>query len=167
MVMTLLLSLPLVLWHHGASPARWGVLGFAGLGPPLLVVLGQLLLRRDWPRSLAYYPVLVLIGIGLACANTRAAWEAFFGQSSDFMRTPKGSNGGGSVYALSVDWSTWGEACLAFYALVTGLLALELAPGMAPLVFLYALGFGCTAALGFWQSDPARQGKSKSPEPAQ
>ncbi len=168
MVLTLLLSLPIVLWQPGASPARLGVLGLAGFGPPLLVALGQvLLLRKDWPLRLLYYPVLVLLGIGLACGNTRAAWEAFFGQSSVFLRTPKGS--AGSAYALSVDWSTWGEAFLAFYALVTGLLALELAPGLAPFVCLYALGFGYTAALGFWQSDPQRlrQRKSKSAEPAQ
>jgi hypothetical protein len=167
MIVTLLLSLPLVLWQHGASPARWSVLGYAGLGPPLLVVLGQIMLRKDWPRRLAYYPVLVLLGIGLACVNTRALWEAFFGSSSVFLRTPKGAAGGGSAYALSVDWSTWGETFLAFYALVTGLLALELAPGLAPFVFLYALGFGYTAALGFWQSDPVRQRKSKSAETAQ
>jgi hypothetical protein len=134
------------------------VLGLAGFGPPLLVVLGQLILRKDWPRRLAYYPVLVLLGIGLACTNTRAAWEAFFGQSSEFLRTPKGA--GGRAYALTVDWSTWAELFLAFYALVTGLLALELARGVAPFAFLYALGFGYTAALGLWQSDPARQRKS-------
>jgi hypothetical protein len=155
MVITLLLSLPLVLWNQGESPARLSVLGLAGLGPPLLVVLGQLLLRPDWPRRLAYYPVLVLLGIGLACGNTRAAWEAFAAQDSVFLRTPKGN--GGSAYALSVDWSTWGEAFLAFYAVVTGLLALELAPGMAPFAFLYTLGFGYTAALGFWQGERARK----------
>jgi len=168
MVVTLLLSLPLVLWNNGASPASWNVLGYAGFGPPLLVVLGQIVLRKDWPRRLLYYPVLVLMGIGLACTNTRALWEAFSGKTSAFMRTPKGAGvGGGSGYALSVDWSTWAEAFLAFYALVTGLLALELAPGMAPFIFLYALGFGYTAGLGFYQSDPVRQRKSKSAETAQ
>ncbi len=168
MVLTLLLSLPLVLWQQGVSPARVDLLGLAGFGPPLLVGLGQIMLaRKDWPQRLLYYPVLVLLGIGLACGNTRATYEAFFGQSGVFLRTPKGGNG--SAYALGVDWSTWGEACLAFYALVTGLLALELAPGLAPFIFLYALGFGYTAAMGFWQSDPQRlrQRKSKSAEPAQ
>lgn len=167
MVATLLLSLPLVLWNNGASPARWSVLGLAGFGPPLLVVLGQLALRKDWPRRLLYYPVLVLLGIGLACANTRALWEAFAGQPSAFMRTPKGAPGAGSDYALSIDWTTWGELFLAGYALVTGLLALELAPGMAPFIFLYALGFGFTALLGLWQSDPVRQRKNKGAESAQ
>jgi cellulose synthase/poly-beta-1,6-N-acetylglucosamine synthase-like glycosyltransferase len=166
MVVTLLCSLPLVLWHHGASPAPWSVLGYAGLGPPLMVAFGQLLLRKDWPMRLAHYPLLVLIGIGLACGNTRAAWEAFTGASSDFLRTPKGAPANATAYALTVDGSTWGEAFLAVYALVSGLLALELAPGMAPFVFLYALGFGLTAGLSFWQSDRARQRK-KSAEPAQ
>ena len=61
---------------------------------------------------------------------------------------------------MPLDWTTWGETFLAFYALVTGMLALELAPGLAPMAFLYALGFGYTAALGFWQSDRFEQRKA-------
>lgn len=165
MIVALLLSLPLVLANRGASPARLDLLGYAGLGPPLLVVLGQLLLRKDWPRRLAYYPVLVLLGIGLAVGNARAAWEALVGHESAFLRTPKGM-AGGSAYALTVDWTTWAEAGLALYALVTGLLAMELAPAMVPFACLYLLGFGFTAALGVWQSDPFRQRHDKGVETA-
>jgi hypothetical protein len=41
---------------------------------------------------------------------------------------------------------------LALYAFATGLLAVERMPGLAPFLFIYTLGFGYTAILGFWQS---------------
>jgi hypothetical protein len=62
-----------------------------------------------------------------------------------------------SAYALPLDWTTWGELVLALYALATGLLAVEMAPGLAPFIFLYALSFGYTAVLGFWQSGGVRR----------
>jgi hypothetical protein len=49
------------------------------------------------------------------------------------------------------------------YALATGMLALELAPGLAPMAFLYALGFGFTAGLGFWQSERRQAGDRRPP----
>ena len=150
----LLLSLPIVLLAPGRLAARLGLLGLAGLGPPLLVVLGQIRCAKTGRAASCAIPSCILIGIGLACGNTRAALKPSSAPTASSCARPKG---GGSVYALRVDWSTWGEAFLAFYALVTGLLALELAPGMAPFVFLYALGFGYTAALGFWQADRLEQ----------
>jgi cellulose synthase/poly-beta-1,6-N-acetylglucosamine synthase-like glycosyltransferase len=164
MVLTLLLSLPVVLLLHGQTPLRWSLMGLAGLGPPLIGVFGQVALHRDWPRRLVYYPVLVLLGIGLALNNTHAAVSALLGQGGTFQRTPKGGTDR-ETYALGLDWTTWGESFLAFYALVTGALALQLAPGLAPFVFLYAAGFAFTAALGFWQSDVAPQAEAGQVEP--
>ncbi len=162
MVVALLLSLPVVLMLHGRTPMQWRLLGLASIGPALVSVLGQALLRPDWPRRLVYYPALVLVGIGLALNNTYATLSAFTGQGSSFQRTPKGPAGNDAgTYALAMDWTTWGESFLAFYALVTGALAMELAPGLAPFMFLYAAGFGFTAALGFWQSDRLAQRKAR------
>ena len=151
MVLSLLLSLPVVLWGS-ELPRAFGVVGLAGLGPLAMSVVGQMALRRDWPRRLLYLPALMLLGIGLAVANTQAAWLALAGGAGEFRRTPKAPAGAAGAYAIPLDWTTWAEAALAVYALVTGLLALTRAPGLAPMAFLYALAFGVTAALGFWQS---------------
>lgn len=153
MVLSLLLSLPLVALHT-QNPLNWGLFSLAGLGLPLAALLSQMILRRDWPQRLAYYPSLVLVGIGLAVTSTHALWEAFFGRAQEFLRTPKfaAAQQRGDAYALSADWTTWAEMILALYAFATGLLAVERMPGLAPFLFIYALGFGYTAILGFWQS---------------
>jgi predicted PurR-regulated permease PerM len=61
------------------------------------------------------------------------------------------------VYALPVDWSTWVEAALALYGVVTTALAFCLAPTLAPFIITYTAGFGLTAFLGFWQSRGVRR----------
>jgi hypothetical protein len=111
------------------------------------------------------FPVLFLVGIGLALSNTVAAWEAFFGRNHKFIRTPKFSslNQRESTYTLPIDWTTWGELLLALYALATGFVALERVPSMAPFIFIQAAGFGFTAAIGFWQSGGLTR-PAKSPE---
>ncbi len=162
MVLTVLLSLPIVLWQHGQMPIHMGIIGVASFGPPAVGILGQLILRPDWRRRLVYYPLLVLLGIGLSFNNTVAACEAFFGRTSEFKRTPKG----GGRYTLSIDWTTWAEAFLAFYALVSGLLARQLAPGLATFLLLYAASFAYIAALGFYQADPVRQRESSMAQAA-
>jgi cellulose synthase/poly-beta-1,6-N-acetylglucosamine synthase-like glycosyltransferase len=159
LLVSLLLSLPVVLIDHGQTPMRWSLAWLAGIGPPLLGIVGQISLRKDWPRRLLHYPILILVGIGLAVTNSHATWEAFAGARNDFQRTPKSPRSGAAAhnYVLPLDWTTWAETFLAFYALVTGMLALELARGLAPFIFLYALGFGYTAMLGFLQSDRLEQ----------
>jgi cellulose synthase/poly-beta-1,6-N-acetylglucosamine synthase-like glycosyltransferase len=163
MVLLLLLSLPMVLSGAQLPPAI-GYVGLAGLGPVLMTVVGQLALRRDWPRRLVYLPALILTGIGLAAANTHAAWQAFFGEMGEFTRTPKTPGGQTSPgYTIPLHWTTWAEAFLAGYALLTGLLAVELRSGLATMAFVYALAFGYTAALGFLQAERhARSIQSKA-----
>ncbi|MCC7362585.1 MAG: glycosyltransferase [Anaerolineales bacterium] len=161
MILSLLLSLPIVLLEHGQTPLRWGLMGLAGFGPILLGLVAQLALRPDWPRRITRYPALLLLGIGLALTNTQALIQAALGTRTEFLRTPKGPPGrGGANYSVPLDWTTWGETFLAFYALVTGMLALQLAPPLAPMAFIYALGFGFTAGLGFWQADRGEQRKA-------
>jgi hypothetical protein len=161
MIVSVLLCLPVVLLQHGRLPMRWDVIGLAGFGPIVLGLVAQVALRRDWPRRVLYYPLLILVGIGLSLTSARAAWQAFRGQPSEFVRTPKTPPGqAAGLYAMPLDWTTWGETFLAFYAFVTGMLALDLAPHLAPVAFLYALGFGYTAALGFAQADRLEQRKA-------
>jgi len=158
-VVSLLLSLPVVLLAHGRTPMRWELVQLAGFGPPVMAIAAQLTLRKDWYKRLPYYPLWILVGCGLALTNLAAIWDAFLGTSNVFERTPKAPPGSQVVksYGLPLDWTTWGETFLAFYAFVTAMLALELAPGLAPVIFIYALGFGYTAALGFMQADALGQ----------
>jgi len=153
MVAAVVCSLPVVLLH-GQTPPSLGVIGLAGLGFPLAVAVAQVALYKDWPRRLMYFPVLALLGAGLALSNIQAAWEAFFGRRHDFVRTPKLAtvNQRESVYMLPLDWTTWGELILSLYATVTAVLAFELAPSMAPFLIIYALGSGYMAILSLWQS---------------
>jgi len=46
-------------------------------------------LYPDWRKRAKYLPVVMAIGIGLAVNNTKALFEAIFGQSGEFARTPK------------------------------------------------------------------------------
>lgn len=160
MVVSLLLSLPVVLLH-GQSPISWAVLGVAAMAPPLAVLLAQIRLRRERQMSLAYYPALFLIGIGLAVTDTRGILDAFLGRTNVFVRTPKFAqiNPRESIYALPVDGSTWVELALAIYGFATCLLAFRQAPFLIPSILLYTAGFGFTALAGFWQSRGVRRSR--------
>jgi hypothetical protein len=156
MIAALLLSLPLVLLG-GQLRVRWDVLGLAGLGPVLMALVAQLMLRRHWPRRLIYFPGLILVGIGMAVSTSLATVQALLGRPAEFLRTPKAPPGQSrGAYAIPLDGTVWAEAFLAVYGLVTGLLALELAPGMAPMAFLYAVAFGYTAVMGLWPVERAQ-----------
>jgi len=157
-LLSLLLSLPVVMLY-GYTPLNWALLGAAALIPPLAVLWSQLRLRRDWLRRWSHYPLLFLVGIGLAVNNSIAMWQAATGRASAFMRTPKFSGGDQrkSAYALRVDWTTYVELGLAVYGLGTALLALQRAPALVPFILMYAAGFGVTAALSFWQSGGVRR----------
>jgi cellulose synthase/poly-beta-1,6-N-acetylglucosamine synthase-like glycosyltransferase len=161
-VISLLLSLPVVLLNHGQTPMRWEVAQIAGFAPPIMAIVAQLFLHKDWYKRLIYYPLFILVGIGLALTNLAAVWDAFFGKTNVFERTPKAAPGNADVktYGLPLDWTTWGETFLAFYAFVTGMLALDLARGLAAVFFLYALGFGYSAMLGFLQADALGQSQT-------
>ena len=60
--------------------------------PPLLYFLAQIDLYRDWPRRLIVYPLLMLIGTGLAWSNTLAWFDGLIHRGGEFVRTPKGSH---------------------------------------------------------------------------
>ena len=44
---------------------------------------------KDWKRSFAYLPLLMMVGVGLTLNNTRGVIEALWGVESSFVRTPK------------------------------------------------------------------------------
>jgi cellulose synthase/poly-beta-1,6-N-acetylglucosamine synthase-like glycosyltransferase len=152
LLLTLLLLLgPLLYLNFQFSP-RWIVLGLAGMGQPLLFVLGQRVLHPDWRRRLKYFPAMLLIAIGLAPISSRAILQALFNRRHTFVRTPKG--GGAPTlkhgrYQLPFDWIILVEISLALYAALSMVLAL-MRQNFGPLLLLATctLGFTYVTLLG-------------------
>ena len=128
------------------------LLGPLCLGPVLVYGTGQWALYRDWKRRLLAFPVLVLIGTGIAWGNTLAILHGLTRWGGTFARTPKfcldgrERNWQRSPYRLTRDRSIGGEIALALYALATAALAWSLGwTGVVPFMLLYALSFGGVA----------------------
>ena len=169
MVILLLTTLPFIL--HRTTMSRYvGFLSIVSLGPPLMYLVGQRTLHPDWLRRFALFPLLMLIGTGIAWSNTRAIWEAFTGQQNQFHRTPKfrveakADNWADSPYALPLEGDTIGELLLSAYAALTAYVAIRQGnPLVLPFLLIYVAGFGYVALLGILHS--ARRGR-KRPAPA-
>lgn len=135
----LLVQLPLLLM--GARPPSWlYVFSLLGLGQPILFVLAQQALYRDWPKRLRNFPTLLLIAIGITPSNTYAVIQALSRNEFTFARTPKGSS---FSYRLSPSRMLLVEAAFLVYCVLTLCLALNL--GNSGPVFLLSfgtLGFG-------------------------
>lgn len=145
LLLLLLVQLPLVL--TGYRLPGWVLLfGPIGLGQPLLFIMAQQALHRDWPTRLAHLPALLLIAIGTAPSNSRAVLHALFGRRFTFARTPKGPKGS---YRSAAGRMLWVELALMVYSAVT--LAVALRAGITgPILLLTTtlLGFGYVAWLG-------------------
>ncbi len=163
-VLLLLISLPMLLLPDSVQLPLGG-LGLMFLGPPLVYAISQHQLYPDWGRRLLRaFPLLALIGIGIAWCNAQAAWRGLTRWGGTFARTPKfrleGRDGRwtDSGYRLQVDGSTVGEIVLTFYALVTAGVALVTGRyGTIPFMLLYAASFGTVAGLGLAQTFAPRR----------
>jgi hypothetical protein len=158
MVVLLLISLPLLLVPDSMSLPLSG-LGLMCLGPPLVYVLSQRHLYPDWGRRLWAFPLLVLVGIGIAWCNTQAVWRGLTRWGGTFARTPKfrleGRAGrwANSGYRLRANSSIIGEVVLMFYALVTAFVAhIPGRHGLLPFLLLYAAAFGTVAGMELAQA---------------
>ena len=146
LLMMILLTLPIVLTSPDFSGMA-ALLGGLASVPPLLFVLGQVALYRDWPRRVLAYPLLMLLGVGLAWSNTRAVVNGLLHWGGSFTRTPKfhirGEEGDwrDSVYRPGRGVLDVGEMVIGVYAVSAAGLALWLGNArMLPLVVVYALG---------------------------
>ncbi len=166
MVLLLLVTLPMLL---GARQTRLplALLTPVSLGPPLLYAVAQAALYRDWPRRIAYLPLLVLLGTGIALNNSWAIVEALLGRQTAFQRTPKfrvvsqSEGWRGNAYALGLEPQMWGEILMTLYALATIAVALVRGHLFAiPFLLLYAGGFGYVALLG-WRHARSSQRREK------
>ncbi|MEZ4643469.1 MAG: glycosyltransferase [Chloroflexota bacterium] len=150
-LLLLLLQVPLIYLNYHFSPYMM-VFSIAGVGQPVLFVLGQRVLYADWGRRLRHFPTLLIIAIGMAPNNSRALIEAAARRTHEFVRTPKKGFGGQlanqNVYKLPFDWIVLIELFLALYASLG--LGLALQKGQFGALFLLStclLGFGYVAYL--------------------
>lgn len=156
MLAMIVVGLPVILVRDpGTLPV--GALGVAGFAPPVLFALSQWGAYRNWLHRFAYFPFLVLFGAGIMLNNSWAVFEGLTGRNPrEFLRTPKFRTQTGiqraGEYVLPVDWTTWGELVLGGYCWIEAVVAINRAPGLAPFLLMYALGFTVTAGLGLWQS---------------
>jgi cellulose synthase/poly-beta-1,6-N-acetylglucosamine synthase-like glycosyltransferase len=169
MLILLLLTLPLLL-GQGRMGLPLFYLGLGSVGPPLVFILSQWDVYPDWHRRLAYFPLLALLGTGIALNNALAVGEALVRRPNLFQRTPKfGLEGrtdrwAESPYALPVNWMTLGEVLLSLYSLITVIVALAQGNYYAvPFLLLYLGGFGYVAVLGLRRPHQIRVRGNESP----
>ncbi len=142
----LLLTLPMIRYNPHL-PQLVAAMGAVTMIPPLLYVLGQLALYRDWWQRSLYYPVLMLLGIGLVWNTTLALWDGLRHWGGDFNRTPKfhlrGRRGPHKrpTYAPPRDRAFLGDLCLGIYALVAVYYAAQLQQAaLLPFILIYVAG---------------------------
>lgn len=171
LLLLLLLQIPLLLLDFRFS--SWMLLfSIAGIGQPLLFVMSQQVLYKDWLWRLRHFPTMVLIAIGLAPNNGRAILQALSTRREHtFVRTPKQGNRTQSpVLELNFDWIMLVEICLALYAWAGVGLAIQL-QNYGPLFFLSlcALAYNYITVLNMrewrWQLQQERRETAVSPLP--
>jgi len=128
-------------------PWFWVLIGapviFAAVGPSLLFLVSQYVIRgRQWWRSLAILPSLIVVGFGSSICNTRAVIEALSGHNSPFVRTPKRGSATRKKYALPRSFLPWLEIFAGLYCLTALTAALSFGRGgMAVFLAVYVLGY--------------------------
>jgi cellulose synthase/poly-beta-1,6-N-acetylglucosamine synthase-like glycosyltransferase len=158
MLLIALLALPiLLLWEGRVAPLpsalMAGILAVSACGPSALYLASQKALRKDWLRRIAWLPMLMLVGTGIAVSNTRAVIEALLGIRSGFVRTPKralrpgAGRSPGHGYRVPLDLTFVFEAVLSLYTLSGAVLYFRTGKWLVgPFLLLYAAGFGMLAA---------------------
>ncbi len=145
--------------------------GAVGVIPPLIMVAGQIELRRRWWRTLRDMPVQGWLGVGMALNNTVGVLAALHppDRPRAFARTPKFDRRTGwntSRYALPPDPVTAGELVLGLYALGGVVLALDRLPALVPYLLTYALAFNGIALANIAQTWRVRAGAQRRTHPA-
>lgn len=156
LIVLLTLLTPILMVYGLLQTLPLAPLGVTGLAAPLMYVLSQQALYRDWPRRLLAFPVLLAIGSGVSINNTVGVIEALLRRPSVFKRTPKfaRANWKHSRYALRPEWTLFLEMGMVVYTAVGGLAALRLMPGIAPFLFAQTYGFGAVvvwSVMEWWQ----------------
>ncbi|HCU98356.1 MAG TPA: glycosyl transferase, partial [Chloroflexi bacterium] len=131
-------------------------LGFAGFGPPLLYAVAQISAYRDGLSRFVWFPVLMVLGLGVAVNNTKAVIEALFGyKSDDFVRTPKSSyvsNEENEFYANSNYLLVFLEILFGIYAFVSLFISISKFPSMSPFLAFFFIGFILVAIFSYLET---------------
>lgn len=144
MLFILLLQIPMLL--AGFHPPQWLLIfSLFGIGQPILFVASQCILYNDWPRRILFFPVLMIVAIGLAPMNARAIGQVFWSRKHSFDRTPKSGNGRTPPgYGLPKDRIIWVELFCLLYAVAGTILAVQ-RESWGALFFLVT----CTVGFGY------------------
>lgn len=160
MLLMLLLAPPLLL-NNALTSLSLAPLGVLGLVPPLMYAVTQYRLRDDWPRALAAFPLLVVLGTGLIWRNTAAMARALVGVTPGFQRTPKfGDTKKRNRYMQRHPWP-WPEFLLMVYALLAAGLAAGREPALVPYLLLHAVSFAVVVG---WHVRDRLQGRLRQPQ---
>ena len=128
-------------------------------------IVSQQQLRRGWWYGLRHVPTLMAVGIGIALNNAIAALDGFFGQTGEFVRTPKFGDAVHTAgdwrrrlgaFQLKKNWQAWVELVMAVYltACAAALLFFENwfeRVSMAlPFLLIFIIGYGYVAFQTFY-----------------
>ena len=151
-MLVVLLWLPLAFDGQTLRQLPLTFLGLTGLALPIEFVLAQWSLHRHdgtWLRRLAYLPLLLVIGFGVAFNNALAVLAGLFTRGGEFDRTPKIAAGGvgANGYASRGEIQAWFEIAVALYALVAAV-AMWSRGNVSAAVFMlfYVAGLGSVGA---------------------
>jgi len=157
MLILLLTSIPLILTNSLTSLPTIP-LTIAALGPPILVTLGQYLVREEDKAKLHYLPLLIIVGFGITINNTLGVLRGMLTTEAPFQRTPKYGlmdNDGqwvSGMYSHVSDLSTYLELLMAVGSFAGMLIAWSSESGFALFLGVYAIGFGYLSMLSLWQT---------------
>jgi len=170
LILTLMLLVAPMVVYSPRLPTLAVALGTLTMLPPLLYLIGQITLYRDWPRRILAYPVLMLLGVGISWNTTLGMLDGLLHWGGEFKRTPKfelrGRHGNwrATQYRVKLDRALPGEILISLYALTALLLAYELQrTSLLPLSLIYLAGeilivWGTLHQLG-QREDKKKQGR--------
>ena len=85
--------------HWGVVAFCWGLVVLGMTSCTIFYAASQRLDGRSFWRTVAFAPVMIVVGVGVSVTNTRGVIEALLGHESGFVRTPKARRGAGRVAA--------------------------------------------------------------------
>lgn len=114
---------------------------------------------KKWISYAKYIPVSFALGAGIAINNSKAVFEALFGKTSEFKRTPKlavtskGDNWHTRKYTASKELTTLVELGVGFLFLFQSLYAVFMKHiGWIPFLVIIQVGFFYTSLLSIYHS---------------
>ncbi len=145
LLLLLVVQVPLTYLNYTFPPLLM-LISIAGLGQPLLFILAQQVLHKDWRHRLLYLPATLIVAVGLTPNNVRAVLQAFFSKSHPFIRTPKLGNNKNLAninYKSSFDSIIAFEVLFAIYSGI-GLAAAFYQANFGPIFLLLTAFLGST-----------------------